>query len=117
MKKIRDFINGMEWDKIVFIVTIFVIVGVFLSIAISYPTTPVVEKNCDNLYPLSGIVTAVDYRKDYIVIEDFTGNLWIWEGAEDWGVKDIASMIMDDKGTDSITDDEIVKVYYSGWVE
>lgn len=74
-------------------------------------------KKIDNLYPLCGIVTEVDYKKDYIVIEDFTGNLWVWEGAEDWGRKDIASMIMDDKGTDSITDDEIVKVYYSGWIE
>lgn len=71
----------------------------------------------ENLYPLCGIVTEVDYKKDYIVIEDFTGNLWVWEGAEDWGRKDIASMIMDDKGTDLIIDDEIVKIYYSGWVE
>lgn len=71
----------------------------------------------EDIYPLCGIVTEVDYKKNYIVIEDFTGNLWIWEDAEDWGRKDIASMIMNNKGTETIVDDEIMKVYYSGWVE
>ena len=71
----------------------------------------------ENIYPLSGVINEIDYKKNYVVIEDFTENLWIWGDAEDWARQDFVIMIMDSKGTESILDDEIIKMYHDGWVE
>lgn len=68
-------------------------------------------------YPLCGIVIEVNYAEDYIAIEDFTGNVWEWEGAEDWHEGDIAAMIMHDNNTEIIYDDIIMDITYNGWVE
>ena len=70
-----------------------------------------------HVYPLCGIVIEVNYAEDYIAIEDFTGNVWEWEGAEDWHEGDIAAMIMEDNGTEIIYDDIIMDIAYNGWVE
>lgn len=68
-------------------------------------------------YPLCGIVVDVNYSDDCITIEDFNGNLWVWEGAEDWCVNDIAAMIMYDNGTEHIYDDVIISITYNGYLE
>lgn len=68
-------------------------------------------------YPTCGEVVEVDYENDLVVVEDFNGNLWEFEGCEDWLEGDIASMIMNDCGTPEIYDDEIVTVKYSGYVK
>lgn len=68
-------------------------------------------------YPLCGIVIEVNYYSNTVSVKDFNGNIWVFYGAEDWMVNDIAAMIMDDMGTESIYDDEIKIVHYCGWVE
>lgn len=68
-------------------------------------------------YPRMGIVTVVDHDNDLITITDSVGFDWLWEGAEDWYEGDLASMIMDTNGTESITDDIIVDISYSGWLQ
>ena len=68
------------------------------------------------VYPLCGVVIDVNRYDDSITIEDFNGNLWVWQGAEDWCVGDIAAMIMCDNGTSSIYDDTIVSITYNGYL-
>lgn len=70
-----------------------------------------------HVYPLCGVVIEVNHAEDYIAIEDFNGNIWEWNGAEDWCEGDIAAMIMEDNGTEIIYDDIIMDIAYNGWVE
>lgn len=70
-----------------------------------------------NLYPTTAVVYELDRENDLVTVEDANGNLWQFEGCEDWDINDICSMLMDDCGTTSIYDDEIVMVRYSGTTE
>lgn len=70
-----------------------------------------------NRYPHTAVVVEVDYNADEVVLEDFAGERWSFCGTEDWMEGDIASLLMDDHGTESIYDDEIVSARYSGWIE
>lgn len=67
-------------------------------------------------YPETFIVVAVDPEHDFITLQDFNGYTWNWNGCEDWMIGDIASAIMDSKGTEAIQDDEIVMLKYSGYI-
>lgn len=69
------------------------------------------------LYPTAGIVYNVDHFADMVYIVTFDGQEWAYEGVEDWAVGDIVAMLMNNMGTESIYDDEIVAVNYLGWVE
>lgn len=71
------------------------------------------------LYAHCGIVITVNHEVDLVVIEDFNGECWVQEGsAEDWDEGDIVAMLMSDSGTpDDTYDDEIVEMWYQGWVE
>lgn len=71
----------------------------------------------ENLYALTTQVVQVDYENDVVVCQDFNGDLWTFEGCEDWLYGDIASMVMNDKGTPIKYDDEIVSVRYGGWFD
>lgn len=66
-----------------------------------------------NLYPNAGIVTDVDRTTDTVTWTDGY-NDWCFEGTEDWMVGDGIAAIMDDNGTEIVTDDEIVSVRYIG---
>ena len=69
-------------------------------------------------YPTCGIIVENDERTETVTVEDFNGNHWQFNGVEDWLVGDIVSMIMSDNGTpDTIYDDQIVMVKYSGYRE
>lgn len=68
-------------------------------------------------YPTTMIVNELDYDENMVVCIDFNGNEWAFEEIEDWCIGDIASMIMDDMGTELIYDDTIIMVRYSGYVE
>lgn len=65
-------------------------------------------------YPLTALVVETDEAADTVSVEDYAGNLWSFEGAEDWFVGDFASLLMNDMGTPLIFDDEIVSVRYAG---
>lgn len=71
----------------------------------------------ENLYPMTAVVTAVNYETDMVTMRDFNGNLWQFEGCEDWSKNDVVACIMNDKGTPIIFDDEIVDLHYEGWLE
>ena len=71
----------------------------------------------ETLYPLTTRVVEVDEEADLVTCEDFNGNLWEFEGCEDWQDGDICSLLMNDKGTEEIFDDEIILMHYDGTFE
>lgn len=84
-------------------------VGVMILLLFLIPTS--------KTYGLTTVVIDVSKANDRVTCQDFNGNLWQFEGVEDWCVNDIATFIMDDMGTKEIKDDKIIKVTYSGYFE
>lgn len=68
-----------------------------------------------HLYPLSTVVTEIN--NDIVTVEDSNGNLWSFNGAEDWEINDSCALIMDDNNTKDIRDDVIVSTRYQGRME
>lgn len=73
----------------------------------------------DNLYPLTGIVTEIEYdvepEVDLVTITCSNGNMFSWYAdAGDYEINDLASCIMDSKGTKYVTDDEVLLAHYAG---
>ena len=75
------------------------------------------EEKEESTYALTTQVVQVDYENNVVVCQDFNGNLWEFEGTEDWMYGDIASFVMNDMGTPSIYDDEIISARYSGYFD
>lgn len=71
----------------------------------------------DKYYPMTAIVIETSETNDRVTIKDYNGNLWQFEGIEDYEVGDMVTCIMNNKLTDHIKDDKIVKVKYSGTIE
>lgn len=68
-----------------------------------------------SLYPSYGKVIKVDRKSDTISVKDCYGNVWVWEGAEDWGKGDGVALLMYDNGTpNKVKDDKIIKIRYVG---
>lgn len=73
----------------------------------------------DNLYPLTGIVTEIEYdvepEVDLVTITCSNGNMFSWyTDAGDYEINDLASCIMDSKGTKYVDDDEVLLAHYAG---
>ena len=69
------------------------------------------NKSC--MYSRSAVVVGVDYTADVITVEDSTGNLWTFDGVEDYDLSDRVALTMSDNGTDwDIKDDRIIEVRY-----
>jgi hypothetical protein len=50
--------------------------------------------------------------------DGFSGMVYAWKGVEDWQINDIAAAIMYNNGTpDTITDDQIAVLEYTGWLD
>lgn len=75
------------------------------------------KANASELYPACGIVVEIDEENNLVMVEDFNGDIWIFEGIEDWFIGDICAMMMDNNGTDIIYDDIIISVRCCGWIE
>lgn len=78
--------------------------ALFMSVSFSY-------------YSTIGRITGYDLPSDTLYITTTDGNLWEYEGIEDWLYNDFCSMVFCDNGTDDITDDEIVYMRYIGYFE
>lgn len=70
-----------------------------------------------DMYAMTTKVVRVSKANDTVTVKDFNGNYWQFKGVEDWDVGDICSCVMDNKGTEEITDDEIISTHYDGWME
>ena len=74
-----------------------------------------------NLYPATGVVTAVtpdsDSRYENITITHANGNMFQFTApaTDCWELGDLASCIMDSNGTpDSVYDDKVLSAWYCG---
>lgn len=74
------------------------------------------QKPAGNLYPKTAVIVDLHEEEDLVIAEDANGQNWCFSGIEDWCIGDLASMLMDDMGTEIIYDDEIVDTRYSGYV-
>ena len=63
-------------------------------------------------YANTAVITEVDKANNLVTVEDCNGNTWQFTETEDWEFADTCSMLMDSKGTQSITDDEIIQATY-----
>lgn len=68
-------------------------------------------------YALTTVVVNLDAENDVVTCKDFNGNLWEFEGCSDWAIDDIATLLMNDKGTRNIYDDEMIRARYQGTFE
>lgn len=66
-------------------------------------------------YPATMKVIAINPNADVVTMETATGHMYEMAGVEDYLVGDLVSLIMDDKETADITDDEILSARYAGW--
>lgn len=66
-------------------------------------------------YPATMKVIAINPATDLVTMKTATGHMYEMTGVEDYLVGDLVSLIMDDKGTADITDDEILSAHYAGW--
>ena len=73
--------------------------------------------NENHIYSLTTVVVDVDYENNRVYCKDFNGEVWCFNGCEDWIEGDIASMVMFDNGSKIIYDDEIISIKYCGWFE
>lgn len=64
------------------------------------------------VYPDAMMVTEV--KDDVVTVETATGNIFAFNGAEDYEVGDMVATIMCSNGTDEVTDDSILCVRYAG---
>lgn len=76
--------------------------------------------NVNDLYPLTGIVTEIEYdiepEVDLVTITTANGNQFSWytDSSDCWELYDLASCIMDSKGTEIVYDDEVLLAHYAG---
>lgn len=69
-----------------------------------------------NTYPRAMQVVAFERETGTVVCCDATGLEWEFYGIEDWAEGDLVIAMMDDNGTtNTIIDDIIVDVTYSGY--
>lgn len=73
--------------------------------------------NINNYYAMTAKVVDISRPLDRVTIEDSNGNLWQFDGIEDYEVGDFCSCVMNDNNTELIFDDEIVSVQYAGYFE
>lgn len=87
-----------------------------IAAAIVAPAAAPVTAPAENLYAMTAIVTGLDSESDTVVVKNSVGLTWEFSGIEDYLIGDVVSMVMDNKGTDIVFDDEILSVRYSGFV-
>lgn len=66
----------------------------------------------DNLYIMETRVIEFEEEVDIVVVETKSGDMYAFYGIEDWEINDRCILLMNDCGTESITDDVIVRTYY-----
>lgn len=80
-------------------------------------------EDTSHLYPLTGIVSHIEYEaipeQDLVIITCANGNEFSFYApvGDDWQTEDLASCIMDSKGTSLVYDDEVIIAKYAGVAE
>lgn len=66
------------------------------------------------LYPSTCIITEIDKGNDLVTISTATGNEFQFYGVEDYAKGDLVAVIFYDNGTETVIDDQIMDVRYTG---
>jgi hypothetical protein len=99
----------VRMTKSYWIILISLFCALALMIVLVFSLTPAY-----NRYPLVGRVFAIDSVHDVVFFVDGAGVSWSFRGVEDWCNGDYVACIMNDMGTESIYDDQIISVKYGG---
>ena len=75
------------------------------------------EAPVNHEYPELFIVEEVNEEENYVILETLSGNQFKWNNAGDWQIGDLASAIMNSQGTETVKDDEIIMLQYSGYID
>lgn len=92
-----------------------ILIIVAISVLLADRQRQRLSADMDNIYPKTTVVVEIRKEENIVVCKDFNGFTWMFKGVEDWEVDDVCSMIMDSKGTETILDDEIIKIRYNGF--
>ena len=99
-------------------------IAVMTTAAVILNCVPVSAKEIpETLYPLTGIVTEIEYdvepEVDLVTMTTANGNMFAWyaDSSDCWEINDLASCIMDSKGTEIVYDDEVLLAHYAGVLE
>lgn len=68
-----------------------------------------------SIYPDAGVIT--DITNNVVTYQTANGNLFSFDGAEDYLVGDIVAVMLYDNATETVTDDIIISVRYAGYVK
>lgn len=109
------------------------IVFILTAAAVTFGTTTIVSAATETIpptisnslnktfYPLTGIVTSVtpddsDTRSEVITFTCSNGNMFSFTAptTDCWEEADLVSCIMNNKGTETVYDDEVITSMYSG---
>lgn len=74
-------------------------------------------KSFENIYPETAIIQEVNTDTDLVMVQTLSGNIFEFYGVEDYSTGDIVSMIIDSGSTPEVTDDKILSVKYSGYIQ
>ena len=66
-------------------------------------------------YAKTAVVSEIDQAADVVHVETPSGIKYGFSGREDYELGDFVSLLMDDKGTVDIRDDEVLAVTYAGY--
>lgn len=108
---------------IVLILTAVATLGTATTVSAATETvSPTIANSVDgSYYPLTGIVTSVtpddsDTRSEVITFTCSNGNMFSFTAptTDCWEEADLVSCIMNNKGTETVYDDEVVTTMYSG---
>lgn len=100
MEKIRK-----KWEPIFWVV--FVMIGIVSGF---FAGRESIGKEYDRMYPEFGIVVDTSPGTDLVIIRSGNGNLFAFNGVEDWECGDGVVFMLDSMGTEEVDDDEMTGV-------
>lgn len=88
------------------------LVGFLFGVCLTYSLFALDKSS---IYSRSAKVVGLNYDTDIVTVKDTTGNVWTFEGIEDYELCDKVALTMSDSWTEwTITDDRILSVRYDG---
>lgn len=102
---------------IIAIITIVSVESASNAYARSEDSSENIRYYCDNTeyYANTAVITGFDYARDIVICEDSAGRVWEFYEIDDWEIGDCVSLLLNNVGTQFVTDDIIVSARYSGF--
>jgi hypothetical protein len=69
----------------------------------------------DDIRATTAVITGFNFTDDTVICADSAGNIWEFEGIEDWCYGDVVTLLFDTQKTKEIFDDEIIRATYNAW--